>query len=72
MTDAFDREKAARLCDGLAAELAKLDPEPEHIQKVGGCLTMTKWMMEPMARNLRLGIYDCLVPGAERPQWMKD
>ncbi|RQQ37073.1 hypothetical protein [Burkholderia stagnalis] len=72
MTAAFDREKAAHLCDELAAELAKLDSEPRSIQEAGGCLTMTKFLMEPMARNLRSGLYDCLVAGAERPNWMKD
>jgi hypothetical protein len=68
----FDAEKAARLCEELAAELAKLDPEPESIQKAGGCLTMTKWLMEPMVRNLRNGVYDFLVPGAVRPAWLID
>jgi hypothetical protein len=68
----FDREKAARLCDELAEELAKLDPMPLSIQKMGDVLSTTKFCMEPLARCLRRGIYDCMVPGVDRPHWMKD
>jgi hypothetical protein len=71
MTEPFDREKAARLCDELGAELAKLDALPDSIRKMGDVLSVTGFCMEPLARNLRSGLYDFLVPGAERPHWMR-
>jgi len=51
------RERAASLADQLHAELAKLGDEPEHIQRAGGVLTLARFMLEPLARNLRDGLY---------------
>lgn len=68
----FDAEKAARLADELRAELDKLGDEPDHLQRAGGVLTCAKWLMEPLARNLRGGLYSYLLPGAEFPAWMRD
>jgi hypothetical protein len=72
MTAPFDREKAARLADELAAELAKLDAMPMWMQKGGDVLSVAKFCMPSLARNLRSGLYDMLVPGANRPAWMFD
>ncbi|SAL03152.1 hypothetical protein AWB77_06721 [Caballeronia fortuita] len=72
MTAKFDRHRAARLADELAAELAKLQPMPMSLQKAGDVMTTVKFCMEPLARNLRGGLYECLEPGQEIPAWMKD
>ncbi|WP_322009237.1 hypothetical protein [Paraburkholderia sp. J12] len=69
---AFDAERAARLADELQAELDKLGVEPDHLQRAGGVLTCTKWLLTPLARNLRSGLYGYLEPGAECPAWLRD
>lgn len=72
MTAKFDRVRATRLANELAAELAKLAEVPMKIQKGGDVLSMTKFCLPALARCFEHGVYEGLEPGKELPQWMRD
>jgi hypothetical protein len=72
MTAKFDKLRAIRLCNELASELAKLDEVPRRIMESGDVLSMTKFCLPGLVRCFESGVFDGLVPGAERPVWLKD
>lgn len=59
----FDREKAADLAEALSAELEKLRDEEPWVQEAGGVLTVARYCLESLPRNLRSGLYAGLEPG---------
>jgi hypothetical protein len=67
MTAKFDRLKAARLAEDLAEELAKLNAEPDSIQKMGGILTAAKFVLPALGSNLHHDLYRHLDPSRTRP-----